>query len=223
MKAHDNSTDTAYDVDAMQQAITLADVEGGNAGSVTLNLLTENDKPTHYKYDILSNNNSVTNGYFDANSQAIVTGLENNIEYTVNISVDDELASDWLDDVATVTDVFLVFKEAIKAGSNPGGSTNTFTHSIQFLLGEVNNSGNVDFDDSYVLLSHIMDENVSEWLQALQTVLKMFGEKKTNMVIQLMIITLDRKKCLHLLMRTRCLILGMALLVMLIFHIHLNL
>ena len=178
MKAHDNSTDTAYDVDAMQQAITLADVEGGNAGSVTLNLLTENDKPTHYKYDILSNNNSVTNGYFDANSQAIVTGLENNIEYTVNISVDDELASDWLDDVATVTDVFLVFKEAIKAGSNPGGSTNTFTHGIQFLLGEVNNSGNVDFDDSYVLLSHIMDENVSEWFTSSANGAKnVWGEK----------------------------------------------
>ncbi len=162
MRAEDNSTSTKYDVDAMQQKITLASVEGGDAGSVTINLKTENDKPTHYKYNILNNNTSVKSGNFDANSQAIVTGLENDVKYTIDIKVDDELASDWLDDVATVTDVFLVFKEAIGAGSSPGGTTNTFTHSIQFLLGEVNNSGNVDFDDSYVLLSHIMNENISE-------------------------------------------------------------
>ena len=83
-------------------------------------------------------------------SQAIVTGLENDVKYTIDITVDNDAASDWLDDVVTVTDVFLVFKEAIKAGSSPGGQANTFTHSIQFLLGEVNNSGNVDFDDSYI-------------------------------------------------------------------------
>ena len=163
MRAEDNSTSTLYDVEAMQEKITLQGVEGGDAGSVTINLNTENDKPTHYKYDILQDGSSVDSGYFDSNSQAIVTGLENDVEYTIDIKVDDELASDWLDDVATVTDVFLVFKEAIGAGSSPGGTANTFTHSIQYLLGEVNNSGNVDFDDSYVLLSHIMNENISEW------------------------------------------------------------
>lgn len=163
MRAEDNSTSTQYDVDAMQQKITLSDVEGGDAGSVTINLNTVNDKPTHYKYNILSNNNSIASGNFDASSQAIVTGLENDVKYDIDITVDNELASDWLDDVVTVTDVFLVFKEAIGAGTSPGGTANTFTHSIQYLLGEVNNSGNVDFDDSYVMLSHIMDENVSEY------------------------------------------------------------
>jgi hypothetical protein len=178
MRAEDNSTSTKYDVDAMQQKITLSDVEGGDAGSVTINLKTENDKPTHYKYDILSNNNSVASGNFDANSQAIVTGLENNIKYDINITVDNELASDWLDDVVTVTDVFLVFKEAIGAGASPGGSANTFTHSIQYLLGEVNNSGNIDFDDSYVMLSHIMNENVSEWFTSSTNGAKdIWGEK----------------------------------------------
>ena len=178
MKAHDNSDNTAYDVDAMQQKITLASVEGGDAGSVTINLKTENDKPTHYKYNILSNNSSVASGNFDANSQAIVTGLENDVKYTIDITVDNDAASDWLDDVVTVTDVFLVFKEAIKAGSSPGGQANTFTHSIQFLLGEVNNSGNVDFDDSYILLSHIMNENVSEWFTSSTNGAKnVWGEK----------------------------------------------
>ena len=178
MRAEDNSTSTKYDVDAMQQKITLSDVEGGDAGSVTINLKTENDKPTHYKYDILSNNNSVASGNFDANSQAIVTGLENDVKYDINITVDNELASDWLDDVVTVTDVFLVFKEAIGAGSSPSGSASTFTHALQSLLGEVNNSGNVDFDDSYVMLSHIMDENVSEYFTSSTNGAKdIWGEK----------------------------------------------
>ena len=178
MRAEDNSTSTQYDVDAMTQKITLPDVEGGNAGSVTINLKTENDKPTHYKYDILSNNNSVTSGNFDANSQAIVTGLENDVKYDIEITVDNNLASDWLDDVVTVTDVFLVFKEAIGAGSSPSGSANTFTHAMQYLLGEVNNSGNIDFDDSYILLSHIMDENVSEYFTSSTNGAKnVWGEK----------------------------------------------
>ena len=178
MRAEDNSTSTKYDVDAMQQKITLSDVEGGDAGSVTINLKTENDKPTHYKYDILSNNNSVASGNFDANSQAIVTGLENDVKYDINITVDNNLASDWLDDVVTVTDVFLVFKEAIGAGSSPSGSASTFTHALQSLLGEVNNSGNVDFDDSYVMLSHIMDENVSEYFTSSTNGAKdIWGEK----------------------------------------------
>ena len=178
MRAEDNSTSTKYDVDAMQQKITLSNVEGGDAGSVTINLKTENDKPTHYKYDILSNNNSIASGNFDANSQAIVTGLENDVKYNINITVDNELASDWLDDVVTVTDVFLVFKEAIGAGSSPSSSASTFTHALQSLLGEVNNSGNVDFDDSYVMLSHIMDENISEYFTSSTNGAKdIWGEK----------------------------------------------
>ena len=178
MRAEDNSTSTKYDVDAMQQKITLSDVEGGDAGSVTINLKTENDKPTHYKYNILSNNSSVASGNFDANSQAIVTGLENDVKYDIEITVDNDLADDWLDDVVTVTDVFLVFKEAIGAGSSPSGTADTFTHAMQYLLGEVNNSGTIDFDDSYVLLSHIMDENVSEYFTSSTNGAKnVWGEK----------------------------------------------
>lgn len=162
MRAYDNSTSTEFETHSMTQKVSLSDVKGGDAGSVTINLKTANNKPTNYKYTIKQNTSEKASGYFDDNSQAIITGLENDIEYNIEIAVDTTL-TDWLDDVVTVTDVFLVFKEAIGAGSNPNGTTGTFSYPIQYLLGEVNNSGNVDFEDSYILLNHITNNSTSEW------------------------------------------------------------
>ena len=178
MRAYDNATDTDYDVNAMQQSITLANVVGGDAGSVTINLMTANENPTHYRYNILLDNSSVASGYFDENSQAILPDLENDVQYNTIIFVDNDLAADWLDDVVSVSDVFLVFKEAIMAGNNPGQQTNTFTHGMQYLFGSVNNDGNVGFDDSYTMLNHIMGENTSEWFtNSTNGAFNVWGEK----------------------------------------------
>ena len=53
---------------------------------------------------------------------------------------------------------------AISGGGPGNGSTNSFDYPIQYLLGELNNSGNIDFDDSYQALGHVQGvENLSEW------------------------------------------------------------
>jgi hypothetical protein len=159
----DNSTGYEYDVHSLTQNISLNEVRGGDAGSVTLNLNTPSQHPTDYIYQIKDEaDNIVLEGYFDSNYQAIVNGLQNDITYTVDINVDNQTAT-WLDEVVTVSDAFTVFQQVVNTMDAPGGNQGYFQYSLQYLLGEVNNSGNITSDDSYIMLNHIMGNNISEW------------------------------------------------------------
>jgi len=185
MKATDN-TSTAdtnlYEVGVGPSGINLnienqGAVTGVNAGTVTLNLNSEAkaDYATDFTYKIYAANGvngktgeALLTGNVDANGQIIFAGGDLSIgeSYYLELGVSDQ--ADWLDDVITVTDVYIIFQQAIAAssgGSGPGaGSSNTFDYSIQYLLGELTNSGNIDFDDSYEALGHIQGvEGLSEW------------------------------------------------------------
>ena len=160
----DNSTYQDYEVHSLTQAISLGQVIGGDAGLVTINLNTPTEFPTHYVYLIKDETSqTISSGYFDENSQAIIQGLENDKQYEVLIDIDDQLAVDWLDGVVTVSDAFINFQQSISNEAAPDGSGQYFDYSLQYLLGEVNNSGNVTSDDSYIMLNHIMGNNTSEW------------------------------------------------------------
>jgi len=160
-----NNTYQDYEVHSLNQSISLGQVIGGDAGLVTLNLNTPTQFPTHYTYRIenTSTQTTVTSGYFDENFQANIQGLENDKQYEVFIDVDDQLAIDWLDGVVTVSDAFINFQQSISNETAPDGSGQYFEYPLQYLLGEVNNSGNVTSDDSYIMLNHIMGTNISEW------------------------------------------------------------
>ena len=185
MKATDN-TSTAdtnlYEVGVGPAGINLnieseGAVTGVNAGTVTLNLNSEAkaDYATDFTYKIYAadgvngkTGEALLTGNVDANGQMIFAGGDLSIgeSYYLELGVSDQ--AEWLDDVITVTDVYIIFQQAIAAssgGSGPGaGSSNTFDYSIQYLLGELTNSGNIDFDDSYEALGHIQGvEGLSEW------------------------------------------------------------
>ena len=185
MKATDN-TSTAnsnrYDVGVGPGGIKVnidnqGDVTGVDAGSVTLKLNSEAkaDYATSFKYAIYAadgvngkTGDAIKSGNFDANGQVITDASDLTIgeEYYLEINVDDN--SEWLDDVLTVTDVYVIFQQAIAAnngdgGPGGGGNTNSFDYPIQYLLGELTNSGNIDFDDSYQALGHVQGvEGLSE-------------------------------------------------------------
>ena len=185
MKATDN-TSTAnsnrYDVGVGPGGIKVnldnqGDVTGVDAGSVTLKLNSEakGDYATSFKYAIYAadgvngkTGDAIKSGNFDANGQVITDASDLTIgeEYYLEINVDDN--SEWLDDVLTVTDVYVIFQQAIAAnngdgGPGGGGNTNSFDYPIQYLLGELTNSGNIDFDDSYQALGHVQGvEGLSE-------------------------------------------------------------
>ena len=160
----DNSTYQNYNVHSLTQSISLDQVIGGDAGTVTLNLNTPTTFPTHYTYQIKDETSQiVSSGYFDENSQANIQGLENDKQYEVFIDIDDQLAINWLDEVVTVSDAYINFQQAISNEVAPDGSGQYYDFPLQYLLGEVNNSGDVTSDDSYIMLNHIMGNNISEW------------------------------------------------------------
>lgn len=185
MKATDNTStadNNLYDVSTGPGGISInldnqGDVAGVNAGQVTLRLNTpaKSQHSTDYNFSIYAadgvngkTGNALTSGTFDANGE-VITGvdvLSIGERYYLEIKANNQ--STWLDDVLTVTDVYLIFQQAItraNGNSGPGvGVADSFDYPIQFLLGELNNSGNVDFDDSYQALGHIQGvDALSQW------------------------------------------------------------
>lgn len=175
------------DVQAGSQYVTLSTVSGTGAGNVTINLLSANSANIDdYTYSIKlvdSNGNptgdAIASGNFDTNGQAIISGSTLTNELTYYITVDVAGNPSWLDGVLTVTDAYLIFQEAAGAGDGPGSSSNIFTYQIQYEAGELNNSGNVDFTDSYVALAHISGvESNSEWYTSVAHGAKnLYGDK----------------------------------------------
>ena len=150
-----NSAGYIYDVHGMTNQISLVDVSGGDAGVVTINLNTpaKADHAQDFAYEVTKDGSIVASGNFDGTGQASIQGLENDQEYNISVFVDGN--PDWLDEVVTVTDVYNVFMQAIKAGANPMAQQDHFTYQMQFLQGEVTNNDNIDFDDSYAMLAHV--------------------------------------------------------------------
>jgi len=134
---------------------SLSGIEGGNAGTFTINLKTANSTKTDYSYTIKNSaGESVATGTFDESGQASVSGLENNVTYTAEANLAEDAT--YLDEVVTVADLALVFAEAIGAGSGPSGGSTTFDYFIQDIMGDVvGDGGVVDFQDSYEILAYL--------------------------------------------------------------------
>jgi len=146
--------------------LSLSNIQGGDAGNVTLsletNVITNNiGDGTDFTYTIYAKGDtqtSITSGQFDASGDATITGLENDVEYDVYISIDDQKT--YLDDVVTVSDLALVFAEAIGAGDGPNGISTTFDYYLQSILANVvgtsiPDGGDINFDDSYEILAYL--------------------------------------------------------------------
>ena len=154
--------------------LSLSGITGGNAGNVTLkifsNALSESAiDGTDYTYNVYLKSDigagnqvnqgasAVKTGNYDASGEATISGLENDVEYFVWNFIDG--SKDYMDNVVTVSDLALVFAEAIGAGSSPNGSSTTFDYHIQTFMANVFHDsafdGKVDFKDSYEILAYL--------------------------------------------------------------------
>jgi hypothetical protein len=152
---------------AAGQSLSLTDIKGGDAGDVALsvssNVITNNiGDGSHFGYSILTQEdfdnqnyqNVVASGFFDTAGDATVQGLENDTEYHVSIFLDEQ--QEYLDEAVTVSDLALIFQEAIGAGNSPNGSTTTFDYHIQKLIGNVTSGPEgINFQDSYEVLAYL--------------------------------------------------------------------
>lgn len=160
-----NSTNTSYTVHGMTLNVNLGSVAGGLLSAVTLKLNTQSTNKSNYKYNIYDAS-QVTNGIpnqnatpkftgsFDASGEALLSGaLINNTKYYVNIFVDGK--PNWLDEVVTISDVYLLFQYASSTTIDGTGS-GQFQYNIQKILANVNQSNNtVNLDDSYTMLAYL--------------------------------------------------------------------
>jgi hypothetical protein len=154
--------------------LSLSNIEGGDAGNVTLtilsNIIDDNiGDGTHFTYNVYNKSDigagnqvnegasAVATGTYDASGQAVVTGLENDKEYFVWNYADQ--SKDYMDNVVTVSDLALVFAEAIGGGNSPNGSTTTFDYYIQTFIANIFHDeafdGKIDFQDSYEILAYL--------------------------------------------------------------------
>ena len=142
-------------IEAMTQSISLDEVTGGGAGDVVLKLNTQAENKSDYMYSIELENEIVDSGYFDASGEAIITNLQNDTEYSAWAYVDDN--ADWLGDVVSLTDAYMLFLQAINASEDPSYVENQVDELVKVVY-DVDANGVIDFEDSYSLLMHVIGE-----------------------------------------------------------------
>jgi hypothetical protein len=175
-RIRDNSTSTTYDVSSLTYSVDLGEVDGGVLGGITLKLLTPVTDKSQFEYSIYQNDgmgNTIT-GNFDAAGEAIVTGLIDGEQYSIYAHVpstyDDQTQTsthpEWLDDVVTISDVYLVFNY-MSSTDIDGNGIGTFDYYIQKQFADITIPQdempaqgepwvtNVNDNDSYVFLSYL--------------------------------------------------------------------
>ena len=173
-----NGTQIEVTKGAANQSLSLSGIQGGDAGNVTLNVfsnvITNNIGDgsdfgyTIYKAsDIVNGINQNTpveaSGNFDVSGQATVTGLVNDTEYFVSVYINGQKT--YLDEAVTVSDLAIIFQQAIGAGNSPNGTATTIDYAVQKLLGnvvgEMGLTGKIDFQDSYEVLAYLQGVNTN--------------------------------------------------------------
>lgn len=167
-------TGGSSDISANTYSVDLNATNYVPAGTVTFQLdLTNIANPTDYRIYIepLENRNSSTPDYslnvsgpIDISGKFVTTELSQDVVYVVNAFINNTYDPEtntsayptWLDDVVTVSDVVLAFKQVI--GTNPDGTGNTLVYNLQKQFANVvrdSPDNPLDFDDSYALLAHL--------------------------------------------------------------------
>jgi hypothetical protein len=63
------------------------------------------------------------------------------------------------DEIVTVSDVVLAFKELANRGINMDETGNEFGYGVQFMNADVNGDGTFDDQDTYLMLAHVLDSD----------------------------------------------------------------
>lgn len=154
----DNATGVSNQVYAMNGGIGF-DLSSNVGEDIVLKLQTQSENLDDYRYSILDNGELIESGSFDANGEAVVSGLD--LELNLEILASADNSAIWLDDVVSITDAYLSFLAAIDSGSIPEFSGDKESTEILDYIFDVNFDGYINFDDSYALLSKVVGEHVT--------------------------------------------------------------
>lgn len=87
----------------------------------------------------------------------VVSDQENVEDYTIPFK-------ELYDEIVTVSDVVLAFKELANRGINMDESGNEFGYGVQYMNADVNGDGSFDDQDTYLMLAHVLDSENSNLL-----------------------------------------------------------
>ena len=170
-----NSSNTSYDVHTQAGTISLTNVAGVNAGTVTINVLSPHSNKDKMKYEIYdftqveavdwdgdgtngsywikTGETPIYSGNFDTNGQFQTTNLAIDGQYFLQV-ISEDGGSGWMDEIVTVTDAYKAFQYL--SGTDINNTANAvFEYKVQAIMAEVTDDGALTFDDSYDLLAHI--------------------------------------------------------------------
>jgi hypothetical protein len=78
-------------------------------------------------------------------------------QHSIGLSTTNSISTLY-DNIVTVSDVFIAFKELSNGGINMTENGNEFTYGIQYMNGDVNGDNIFDFQDTYKLLQYLNGE-----------------------------------------------------------------
>ena len=108
---------------------------------------------------------NITQGFDRTSNLAVIVNWDgyvvdaNNGDYTISFK-------DQYDEIVTVSDVVLAFKELANRGINMDESGNEFGYGVQYMNADVNGDGSFDDQDTYLMLAHVLDSDNNNLLGA---------------------------------------------------------
>ncbi len=125
-------------------------------------------------------------GYWDQVPGSVVSNFDTNgdVNMTPGFNLDDTLAiivnytgqdiRGLYDEIVTISDVSLAFKELSNSGINQDKTGNEITYIIQAINGNINGDTTFDTDDTYKLLGHVLGNGTYLEQDALVYMLKLY-------------------------------------------------
>ena len=168
----DNSTDTTYDVWADEGGLNLdiGAIGGGVLSAVTLKVSTPVTTKSEFAFTIrnLDTDTDFLTGNLDSAGEVIVTTLTDGVNYqfTSHVPSADDVQPTWLDDIVTITDVYLIFNYIAATDIDLNGN-GSFDYHLQKLFSDVTQtsavidaspttwSSAVSDNDSYTFLAYL--------------------------------------------------------------------
>lgn len=93
---------------------------------------------------------NITQGFNRTDDLAVIINWDGNGEV---------LFKDQYDEIVTVSDVVLAFKELANRGINMDETGNEFNYGVQYMNADVNGDGVFDDQDTYLMLAHVLDSD----------------------------------------------------------------
>lgn len=124
-------------------------------------------QPTGAIYENLTTTGTIniTQGFNTTDDFAVITNWDGYVVDTTNGDYTISFPEQY-DEIVTISDVVLAFKELANRGINMDETGNEFTHGIQYMNADVNGDGSFDDQDTYLMLAHVLNSNTNNLLGA---------------------------------------------------------